>query len=80
MVQTKRIIPEREQTLPERQYGMFLFPFGNKNDQLVNPDEPKKKKGMSVEDIARMDSEMESLERDMKTATDNCMENIAFAI
>jgi len=69
--QIKRIIPEREQILRERQYGVFLFPFGNKSDQLVNPDEPKKKKGMSAEDIARIDSEMESLGRDLKTATDN---------
>jgi ParB-like chromosome segregation protein Spo0J len=50
--------------------------LGTAKDQLVNPDEPKKKKGMSVEDIARMESEMESLERDLKTASDNYTENM----
>jgi len=50
--------------------------LGTAMDQLVNPDEPKKKKGMSAEDIARMESEMESLERDLKTASDNYTENM----
>ena len=31
---------------------------------------------MSAEDIARMESEMESLERDLKTASDNYTENM----
>jgi len=42
----------------------------------VNPDELKKKAGMSPEDIARMESEMESLERDLKAVTDNYTENM----
>jgi hypothetical protein len=50
--------------------------LGTPKDQLANPDEPKKKKGMSAEDIARMESEMESLERDLKAVTDNYTENI----
>ncbi len=50
--------------------------LGTAKDQLVNPDEPKKKKGMSAEDIARMESEMESLERDLKMASDNYTENM----
>jgi hypothetical protein len=44
--------------------------------QLVNPDEPKKKAGMSAEEIARMESEMESLEHDLKAVTDNYTENM----
>ena len=50
--------------------------LGTVKDQMVKPDEPKKKKGMSAEDIARMESEMESLERDLKAVTDNYMENM----
>jgi hypothetical protein len=50
--------------------------LGTPQHQLVNPDEPKKKAGMSPEDIARMESEMESLERDLKAVTDNYTENI----
>ena len=38
--------------------------------------EPKKKAGMSPEDIARMESEMETLERDLKVVTDNYTENM----
>jgi uncharacterized protein (DUF983 family) len=50
--------------------------LGTPQHQLVNPDEPKKKAGMSAEDIARMESEMESLERDLKAVTDNYTENM----
>ena len=50
--------------------------LGTPQHQLVNPDEPKKKAGMSSEDIARMESEMESLERDLKAVTDNYTENM----
>ena len=50
--------------------------MGTAQHQLVSPDEPKKKGGMSAEDIARLESEMESLERDMKTVTDSYTENM----
>ncbi len=50
--------------------------LGTPKDQLVNPDEPKKKQGMSAEDIARMEREMESLERDLKTVSDNYGESM----
>ena len=40
--------------------------LGTPKDQLANPNEPKKKEGMSREDIAKMEQEMESLERDLK--------------
>lgn len=50
--------------------------LGTPKDQLVNPDEQKKKEGMSAEDIARMEQEMESLERDLKNVSDNYTENM----
>lgn len=40
--------------------------LGTAKDQLVNPQEPKKKKGMSAEDIARMEEELVTVERDLK--------------
>jgi CRISPR/Cas system-associated protein Csx1 len=40
--------------------------LGTPKDQLVNPEEPKKKKGLSREEIAKMEEEMETLERDIK--------------
>jgi hypothetical protein len=45
-------------------------------DQLVNSVEPKKKEGMSSEDIAKMEQEMEILERDLKDISDSYTENI----
>jgi hypothetical protein len=48
----------------------------NAKDQLVNPDEPKKKEGMSPEDNAKMEQEMESLERDLKAIGENYTENM----
>ena len=56
--------------------------LGTAMDQLVNPDEPilQAKKGLSAEDtgssFAAVESEMESLERDLKTASDNYTENM----
>jgi len=50
--------------------------IGTAKHQLVNPDEPKKKAGMSAEDIARMESEMESLEQELKAVTDSYTENM----
>ena len=43
---------------------------------MVNPDEPKKKEAMSAEEIARMEQEMESLERDLKAVSETFTENM----
>ena len=45
-------------------------------DQLANPEEPKKKEGISPEEIAKMEEEMESLERDLKNVGDTYTENM----
>ena len=51
--------------------------LGTPKDQLVNPAEPKTKVGLSPEEVARMEREMESLEKDFKavevTYTENMM-------
>ncbi|MBI1178409.1 hypothetical protein GC207_13320 [bacterium] len=50
--------------------------LGTPKDQLLNPAEPKAKAGLSVEEIARMEREMESLERDFKAVESNYSENM----
>ena len=50
--------------------------MGTRKDQLLHPDEPKKKEGMSTEDIARMEQEMENLEHDLKAVEGTYGENV----
>jgi ParB-like chromosome segregation protein Spo0J len=45
-------------------------------DQLAVPEEPKKKKGMSAEDIARMEEELAGLQRDLKAVEQSYGENV----
>lgn len=48
---------------------------GTSRDQLAKPDEPKRVKGLSAEEIARMEREMESLERDFRIFQDEYGQN-----
>jgi ParB-like chromosome segregation protein Spo0J len=50
--------------------------LGTPKDQLVNPEETKKKKGLSREEIAKMEEEMETLERDLKAVDQAYGENM----
>jgi hypothetical protein len=50
--------------------------YGTSKDQLVNPDEPKKKAGLTPEEAARMEQEMESLEKDFKAVEAAYTENM----
>jgi ParB-like chromosome segregation protein Spo0J len=50
--------------------------LGTHKDQLLNPTESKKKAGISPEEIARMEQEMESLERDLKGVEETYGENM----
>jgi len=45
-------------------------------DLLTNPEEPKKRKGLSAEDIARMEEELETLERDLRSVDESYGENM----
>ena len=45
-------------------------------DQVLNPEETKAKKGVSAEEIARMEEEMGALERDLKTVERAYGENV----
>lgn len=50
--------------------------LGTPKDQLANPNEPKKKEGMTREEIAKMEQEMESLERDLKSVEQSYGDNM----
>lgn len=50
--------------------------LGTPRDQLANPEEPKRKHGLSREEIAKMQEEMESLERDLKEVEAGYAENM----
>lgn len=50
--------------------------LGTPKDQLVNPDEPKQKKGMTREEIGKLEAEMETLERDLKAVERNYGDNM----
>jgi hypothetical protein len=50
--------------------------LGTPKDQLANPDEPKRKQGLSPEEIGRMEQEMEALEHDLKAVEESYGENM----
>jgi ParB-like chromosome segregation protein Spo0J len=50
--------------------------LGTRRDQMLLPQEGKKKKGMTVDELARMEREMESLEQDFKSIEANYTENM----
>ena len=45
-------------------------------DQMLSPQEPKKKTGMTAEELSRMEREMEALEKDFKSIEANYSENM----
>jgi hypothetical protein len=50
--------------------------MGTSEDQLANPDEPKKKKSMPREEIAKSEEEMETIEREVKSMEQTYGENM----
>ena len=56
-------------------YAHALF-IGTTPDHLLQPTKPKTAKGMSAHEIVRMESEIESLERDLKAAAARHGENM----
>ena len=50
--------------------------LGTPKDQLTNPGEPKRKQGLSAEEIGRMEQEMEALEHDLKAVEESYGENM----
>jgi hypothetical protein len=49
--------------------------LGTPKDQLANPNEPKHKEGITAEEIAKMEAEMETLERDLRSVEQTYGEN-----
>jgi ParB-like chromosome segregation protein Spo0J len=62
--------------------GNFTKPYaealvlGTPKDQLLLPQEPKKKKGMTREEIAKLELELDTLERDLKSVEQTYGENM----
>lgn len=56
-------------------YAHALF-IGTSSDHLLQPAKPKTAKGLSADEIVRMESEIESLERDFKAAESSHGENM----
>jgi hypothetical protein len=50
--------------------------LGTPKDQLVSPDTPKEKSGMTAEAVAKLEREMEMLERDFKSIEGTFSENV----
>jgi ParB-like chromosome segregation protein Spo0J len=50
--------------------------LGTPRDQLTAPEEEKKKAGMTTEEVARMEREMEALEQDFKAIETNYTDNM----
>lgn len=50
--------------------------LGTPRDQMVSPQEGKKKKGMTAEEVARLEREMESQEQDFKSIEASYTENM----
>jgi len=50
--------------------------LGTPKDQLAQPEKPKVKKGLSAEEIGRMEQEMEPLEHDLKAVEESYGENM----
>jgi len=50
--------------------------LGTRKGELANPEKGKRKKGLSVEEIARMEDEMGGLERDLKEVENSYGENM----
>lgn len=79
----RRVAPERQIEMAElmvslnnytRGYAEALV-LGTPKNQLVKPDEPKVKKGLSADEIARMEAEMESIEHDFRAVEQSYGEN-----
>ncbi len=50
--------------------------LGTPKDQLTNPEEPKRKEGLSPEEIGKMEQEMEGLEHDLKAVEESYGEDM----
>jgi RepB plasmid partitioning protein/ParB-like nuclease domain len=80
----RRVTPVRQVEIAEMMTSTNNFTagyaealiFATAKDQLVNPEEPKKKTNMSAEDEARLQQEMETLVRDVKAVEKTYGENM----
>ncbi|HEV3272804.1 MAG TPA: plasmid partitioning protein RepB C-terminal domain-containing protein [Candidatus Methylacidiphilales bacterium] len=80
----KKVTPLRQIEMAElmvstntftRPYAEALV-MGTSKDQLAKPDKPKKVKGLSAEEIARMEQEMKAIEPNFKAVEESYGENV----
>ena len=80
----KRVTPVRQIEMAELMASANNFTvgyaealvMGTAKSQLTEPEKPKVKEGLSREDIARLEKEMETLERDLKDVEESYAENM----
>ena len=80
----KRVTPLRQVEMAEMMVSVSNYTkgyvaallVGTPKDQLTQPDQPKVAKGLSGAEIARMEQEMESLQRDFKASEETYGENV----
>jgi ParB-like chromosome segregation protein Spo0J len=80
----KKVKPPRQMEIAEVMVSANNYSVGyveslilmTPSDQRVNPAEPKKKTGLSAEELANMEREMESLEKDFKAVKASFTENM----
>ncbi|MFZ4779835.1 MAG: plasmid partitioning protein RepB C-terminal domain-containing protein [Terrimicrobiaceae bacterium] len=80
----KKVKPMRQMEMAEMMIrsNTYTKPYaeallaGTPKDQLLNPEQPKKIVGLKPEDVARMEAEMEIIERDFKLAENNYSDNV----
>jgi len=80
----KRVSAQRQIEIAELMVSANNYTIGyadalvlrTKKEQIVSPETTKQRASMSPEDRARMEQEMESLECDLKVATENYAENM----
>jgi len=80
----KKVIPLRQIEMAElmvtannfgRSYAHALL-MGTPADQLTTPDKPKQVKGLSAEEVARMEQEMQTAEHDFKAVEQSYGDNV----
>jgi ParB-like chromosome segregation protein Spo0J len=80
----KKVIPMRQIEMAElmvtannfsRGYAHALL-MGTPADQLTTPEKPKQAKGLSAEDVARMEQEIQSAEHDFKAVQQSYGDNV----
>jgi ParB-like chromosome segregation protein Spo0J len=80
----KRVVPMRQIEMAELMVSANIFTrgyaqalvMGTPKEQLAQPDKPKQAKGLSAEELARMEAEMKAVEPNFKAVEQSYGENV----